>query len=96
MRRAVLVRACGVLYLSLMGEQEDERTRDALARMTKDTFALVEAKQGHAALPHAPPGLKQQLSVWGPTAGDFSIMKKVKQAFDPDGVFAPGRYVGGL
>jgi glycolate oxidase FAD binding subunit len=96
MRRAVLVRACGVLYLSLMGEQEDERTRDALARMTKDTFALVEAKQGHATLPHAPPLLKQQLSVWGPTAGDFSIMKKVKQAFDPDGVFAPGRYVGGL
>jgi len=45
---------------------------------------------------HAPLGLKQKVSVWGAAPGDFSIMKKVKQAFDPDAIFAPGRYVGGL
>jgi glycolate oxidase FAD binding subunit len=45
---------------------------------------------------HAPLGLKQQVSVWGTTPGDFAMMKKVKQAFDPDGIFAPGRFIGGL
>ena len=93
---AVLVRACGVIYLSFTGEQEDERTLGTFAKVAKDVFVLAAGKQGHATLLHAPLGLKQQMSVWGAAPGDFSIMKKVKQAFDPDGIFAPGRYVGGL
>ena len=96
MRRALLVRACGVIYLSLMGEQEDERTLEAFKKVAQDVFGLAAAKQGHATLLHAPLGLKQRLSVWGPTFGELSLMKKVKQAFDPDGIFAPGRYAGGL
>ena len=96
LRGAVLVRACGVIYLSFMGEQEDERTLRTFAKVAKDVFVLAAGKQGHATLLHAPLGLKQQVCVWGATPGDFSIMKKVKQAFDPDGIFAPGRYVGGL
>jgi glycolate oxidase FAD binding subunit len=96
LRRALLVRACGVIYLSLMGEREDERTLGAFEKAARDTFALASAKQGHTTLLHAPLELKQRSSAWWPTPGDLSLMKRVKQAFDPDSIFAPGRYVGGL
>jgi glycolate oxidase FAD binding subunit len=94
--RALLVRAGGVVYSSAMGDSEDEETIAAFETMAKDIFALAAEKQGQATLLHAPLGLKKRLSVWGLTRGDFSLMKKVKQAFDPDGIFAPRRYVGGL
>ncbi|HXP22740.1 MAG TPA: FAD-binding oxidoreductase [Candidatus Sulfotelmatobacter sp.] len=96
LRRALLVRAGGVVYFSVMGDTEDEETIAALETMAKDIFALAAEKQGQATLLHAPLGLKKRLSVWGLARGDFSLMKKVKQAFDPDGIFAPRRYVGGL
>lgn len=96
LRRALLVRAGGVMYFSVMGDSGDEGTIAAFQTMAKDIFALAREKQGQATLLHAPLGLKKQLSVWGTPHGDFSLMKKVKQAFDPDGIFAPGRYVGGL
>jgi FAD/FMN-containing dehydrogenase len=96
LRRALLVRARGVIYLSLMGEREDEKALGAFEKAAEDIFALAAAKQGHATLLHALRGLKQRPGVWGPTPGDLSLMKRLKQAFDPDGIFAPGRCVGGL
>jgi len=34
--------------------------------------------------------------VWGPTRGDFPLMRSLKRALDPDGLFSPGRFVGRL
>ena len=42
----------------------------------------------------APPELKRQLDVWGPTRGDFPLMQALKAQFDPQGVLNPGRFVG--
>jgi len=96
LRRALLVRARGVIYLSLMGEREDEKALGAFEKAAEDIFALAAAKQGHATLLHALRRLKQRPGVWGPTPGDLSLMKRLKQAFDPDSIFAPGRCAGGL
>jgi glycolate oxidase FAD binding subunit len=35
------------------------------------------------------------LDLWGPVAG-VSLMRRVKQNFDPDRLLAPGRFVGGI
>jgi len=94
--RALLVRACGVIYLSLMGELEDVRTFGTFDKAAQEVFGFAAAEQGHATLLHAPQELKQRLNVWGTMSGELSLMKRVKQAFDPDGIFAPGRYAGGL
>ena len=40
--------------------------------------------------------LKRQLSIWGSPREDFLLMQRVKGAFDPHNIFAPGRFVGGL
>ena len=49
-----------------------------------------------AVLLAAPREIARALDVWGPPPPDFFLMKKIKQALDPDGVFAPGGFVGGL
>ena len=96
LRRALIVRAASVVYLSLMSDSEDEEAIVAFEKAAKDIFAFATARQGHATVLHAPLALKQRLNTWGPVRRDLALMKKVKQAFDPDNIFAPGRYAGGL
>jgi FAD/FMN-containing dehydrogenase len=36
------------------------------------------------------------LQVWGIGRGDFEQMRKLKKVFDPPGILAPGRFVGGI
>jgi FAD/FMN-containing dehydrogenase len=45
---------------------------------------------------HAPLWLKGLINVWGAKRPDFQLMQRVKQAFDPQNIFAPGRFVGGI
>ncbi len=34
--------------------------------------------------------------VWAPTRGDLFLMKRIKQTFDPEGMFSPGRFVDAM
>jgi FAD/FMN-containing dehydrogenase len=36
------------------------------------------------------------VNVWGPARNDAALMRLVKNAFDPENVFAPGRFVAGI
>jgi glycolate dehydrogenase FAD-binding subunit len=40
--------------------------------------------------------VKADLDVWGDPGPGLGLMRRLKAAFDPPGVFAPGRFVGGL
>lgn len=57
---------------------------------------LAAARRGYLVVQRAPLAWKAGWDVWGPTRADFPWMKAVKQAFDPHGTLAPGRFVGGL
>jgi glycolate oxidase FAD binding subunit len=50
---------------------------------------------GHAVVLTAPAPVRNRLDMWGPVAG-LGLMRRVKEQFDPDGRFAPGRFVGGI
>jgi FAD/FMN-containing dehydrogenase len=96
LRSAFALRACGVAYLAVLADGEDAQTNAALERGVSGLFSRVEAKQGSATLLHAPVWLKDRINVWGAKRGDFPLMQRVKQAFDPHNIFAPGRFVGGI
>ena len=44
----------------------------------------------------ASPEVKQQVDVFGPVRGDFAIMRRLKDQFDPHRTLSPGRFVGRL
>jgi len=58
--------------------------------------SLARQAHGHAVLFAAPAELKSGIEVWGPTPPAFSLMRQIKQRFDPKAILNPGRFVGGL
>jgi glycolate oxidase FAD binding subunit len=90
------LRACGVAYLALLAETGDALAIEALGRSAPEIFSTVAVMQGTATLLHGPSSLKQGINAWGAKRADFPLMQRVKQAFDPHNIFAPGRFVGGI
>ncbi len=39
---------------------------------------------------------KRGIDVWGENPASIELMRQIKSRFDPDGILAPGRFVGGL
>jgi glycolate oxidase FAD binding subunit len=96
LRAALLVRAAGVLYFAVFAESVEEAAVAPLLKIVAGVTSVARARQGHATLLHAPLGTKSKAA--GMRAGEFdaTFQQRVKQAFDPSGVFAPGRVVGGI
>ena len=59
-------------------------------------IALAEQQRGHAVIFTAPAGLKQAVDVWGLATPAHTLMRKIKQEFDPAALLNPGRFVGKL
>jgi glycolate oxidase FAD binding subunit len=96
LRHALLARPCNVTYLAVFCESEARADRIALESRVSECMSLAHAKKASVTLLHAPAWLKDDLSVWGPTGADFPLMQRVKHAFDPQAIFAPGRFAGGI
>lgn len=94
---ALLVRTAGIVYFTALAQDSDETAIAALAKIAAGASALAHAEKGYATLLHAPLAIKQMLAAGhGATEIDLAMQQRVKQAFDPSGVFAPGRVVGGI
>lgn len=59
-------------------------------------IAMTQQQRGHAVIFAAPTPLKESVDVWGPSAPAHALMRKIKQEFDPTGLFSPGRFVGNI
>lgn len=57
---------------------------------------LARAFDAVCVFPRVPPGPDGAPDPWGPVGPEFRLMQGIKAALDPDGLFAPGRFVGGL
>ncbi len=93
---ALLVRAAGITYLALLAESDDESTLGSFETAAARVFSLAVAANGYATLLHSPLKLKSRVNVWGPKPVDFVMMQHIKDSFDPQHIFAPGRFVGGI
>jgi len=89
-----VVKAGSMIYFVLWrggGEPES-----GLQPACEEIFAAADAVGGRAVIEWCPTELKREVNVWGPTRGDFELMKRMKKVFDPVGILAPGRFVGGI
>jgi glycolate oxidase FAD binding subunit len=50
---------------------------------------------GSAVVLQAPAQVRALVDAWGPVNG-LALMRRVKDEFDPEHRFAPGRFVGGI
>ena len=56
----------------------------------------AEALGGNLVVENASPEIKAEFDSWGSSGSSFDLMKRVKEQLDPEGLFSPGRFVGGI
>ncbi len=84
----------GVLHCSLWGSAAE---RPFLSELVMPLRRRLEAEGGSVVVDRMPPALKRDFDVWGSVPGGaLSLMRRLKQEFDPRGILNPGRFVGGL
>jgi glycolate oxidase FAD binding subunit len=96
LRSAMLVRAAGVVYSSVFSDREDDITMETLAKVVASMRALARSENGHCTLLHAPLPVKERLANSNGGQTNRGLDLRVKQAFDPSGIFAAGRVVGAI
>ncbi|HET9062014.1 MAG TPA: FAD-binding oxidoreductase, partial [Candidatus Binatia bacterium] len=84
---------CGGALLRLRANCTSTEELGALIRLCKERS---EAGAGTLLLENIPKEKKRGVDVWcGPVYG-IPLMRRLKAKFDPNGVLAPGRFVGGI
>ncbi len=87
--------ASGVLYVRIDGVNGQTQA-DLLAQVVRELRAAAQSYEGSLVMLNGPLAVKRLVDVWGEPAGSLSLMRRLKQEFDPQNVLNPGRFVGGL
>jgi glycolate oxidase FAD binding subunit len=86
---------------------EDLRTGDVVARLSTRANAefaerivafdaMRRTALGSARYANAPTEVRERLDLWGAPPPALAASRGIKARFDPSGILAPGRFVGGL
>ena len=57
---------------------------------------VVESVGGYAVVERCPTQAKKGLDVWGDAGQGLGVMRRLKEQMDPNRLFNPGRFVGGI
>ena len=63
------------------------------AESVREVRAATEAAGGSLVMMAAPDELTREVGAWGSAPKTVEVMRRLKRAFDPDGVMNPGRFV---
>jgi glycolate oxidase FAD binding subunit len=95
LRSAVLLRATGILYFAVFAESDDALAIGSLSKIVAAVRSIAETEKASCTALHAHAALKKNIA--GPNSmPDAILQQRVKRAFDPSNIFAPGRVVGGI
>jgi glycolate oxidase FAD binding subunit len=67
---------------------------EPVAALVRELRPRLEASGGSLVVHRATPDVKATVDPWGDPGPGRGLMRRLKQAFDPDDVFAPGRLIG--
>ncbi len=72
------------------------RVRECRSTQLQAARSTLLNAGGYLSILQAPATLKQQLEVWGYSGSALDLMKRIKTQFDPQTLFSPHRFVGGI
>lgn len=81
-----VMQECGILLAMIAPEP-------SLIRSLRE---CVDERGGSLTLLQWPSGVDGKPDIWGNVGSSFSLMREIKQQFDPGRMLNPGRFVGGL
>jgi glycolate oxidase FAD binding subunit len=103
---ALLARAlqeCGVEFRAHAGSGvaqislDDEPSAEVAAQTVARWRDIAHSKRGHLRLIAARPTIRDSLEFFDtPNDGALALMRRLKAAFDPAGIFNPGCFIGGI
>ena len=93
---AVLVRAAGIVYVALLPVLGDAAATLRLPAACRDLMQASLCAGARPMIEWCPTALKREVNVWPPPGSDQALAEKLKKLFDPQGILAPGRFLGGL
>lgn len=96
MTAPVLVRSACVVYVALLPRAGDETALKQMEYFWKSIGSLRGKLEFKGTILFCPAKWKAALNVWEHVNFDMEMERRVKKAFDPNGVFARGRFVGGM
>jgi glycolate oxidase FAD binding subunit len=96
METAILVRAAGIVYVALLAAGGDGHLSPRLAPACRELMETGLSAGARPMIEWCPTALKREISVWPPPGNDQALAEKLKRLFDPQGILAPGRFLGGL
>jgi glycolate oxidase FAD binding subunit len=88
---ATLARSCGVIYFALLPSAGEANSLGCLSQAASPIFALCSKESASVTLPWCPTALKRRVNIWGLPRPDLALQRRLKSAFDPQNLFAPGR-----
>jgi glycolate oxidase FAD binding subunit len=77
----------------VIGHAGADLTAGRAAAMLKGLLATATSVRGNLIVTRCPAAWKAALPVWGAPRGDAWLMRRVKDALDPCGLFNPGRFL---
>jgi glycolate oxidase FAD binding subunit len=90
---ALVARAGGTIYFAILSSHANEDPVANLAQVAAQIFKSISAVSGDATLLFSPPALKALFNFATPTRPDVDLMRRLKSAFDPQNILAPGRFL---
>ncbi len=93
---ATLVRAAGVVYAAILTPAGGAGRQQQLENVCRDLMEASITAGGRPMIEWCPLELKREMSVWPPPGDERELAQRIKGVFDPHGVLAPDRFLGGI
>jgi glycolate oxidase FAD binding subunit len=93
---AILVRAAGIVYAAVLAPAGNTGGESQVAVACRNLMQSSLNAGARPMIEYCPTALKRHVNVWPPPSQDQALAKKLKGVFDPHGILAPGRFLGGL